>query len=371
MKVLMEDQSLKKIIIIQPALPSYRIDFFERLAKKYGSNLKVYFSSSNLGQFSHVTSDKWAIQLHPIKFFLKGKLAWQPQVSNIKFTKHDIIVLSGNPRVLSTIILLIKAKIKGASIIWWSHYQSSTTRRWRQLIRFLPMSLSDFILFYTDNEIIQFQEDRWAFKKNKKIGALNNGINISNIEPLKKDYSFEERSNSLLFIGRLTCKAKLHLALQAMHMLGDHSPILEVIGSGEEESYLRELTNKLKLSHKVNWHGAITDEVDIAKIANQCKAFIYPGEVGLSLIHAMAYGLPPIIHDTKYKHMPEVAAFEQNINGLSFKMDNYKSLGETIKLLMQDTNLNYLSNNAYKNISENFTTEIMAKRFFNIVDSLI
>ena len=42
------------------------------------------------------------------------------------------------------------------------------------------------------------------------------------------------------------------------------------------------------------------------------RIFVYPGEVGLSLIHAMAYGLPCLVHSDRLKHMPEISISKGN-----------------------------------------------------------
>ena len=48
-----------------------------------------------------------------------------------------------------------------------------------------------------------------------------------------------------------------------------------------------------------------------------------PGAVGLSLIHAMAYGLPCLVHSNRLQHMPEIA--DQN---------RYNRLTLTLMILM-------------------------------------
>ena len=70
----------------------------------------------------------------------------------------------------------------------------------------------------------------------------------------------------------------------------------------------------------------MAEEPDIAQIANRCRLFVYPGGVGLSLIHAMAYGLPSIIHDDRWRHMPEIAAFQDGRTGRTFEREDPGSL---------------------------------------------
>lgn len=365
---------MRNIIFVQPALPKYRLDFFRRLSAEYGDRLKVYYSSSSLLKSLEVSElPDWAIELNSIYMFPgPAHLEWQPNVIKLKIKKGDILVLSGNPRQISTIALLLKAKLKGVTIVWWGQYWSSTSKRWRQMLRFIPMSLSNALLFYTDVEVESFKNDKLALGKKSIIKALNNGINITEIKQLKMKYIATHRDPSLLFIGRLTEKSKLHLAFEAIAKLGSDAPTLHIVGDGIEKESLERLAEKLDITKYICWHGVITDEVEISRIANICKAFLYPGEVGLSLIHAMAYGLPAIIHNDNSKHMPEIAAFTDGLTGTDFKMDDVDSLCQSLRFILNnDQKLNNYSKKSYSTIESNFTTERMAERFTCLISELI
>src|SRR5690606_32831442 len=93
---------------------------------------------------------------------------------------------------------------------------------------------------------------------------------------------------------------------------------LNIIGDGPERSTLEGLASELGVQAQIIWHGGITNEGEIARIANKCRLFVYPGAVGLSLLHAMAYGLPSIIHDDRWRQGPEVAAFYSAGSGTTF-----------------------------------------------------
>lgn len=146
------------VLFVQPSLLKYRLDFFDKIYLMLGRSLKVYYSEGNLGALSIEVERQWSYRLQPVKSFLNF-FFWQVGVFKIIIKKNDIIVLSGNPRYISTLILMIKAKLIGAKIVWWGHYWSSTSRRWRQILRFIPMMFADAILFYTDDEVKKFKND--------------------------------------------------------------------------------------------------------------------------------------------------------------------------------------------------------------------
>lgn len=134
---------------------------------------------------------------------------------------------------------------------------------------------------------------------------------------------------------------------------------------------LQSRARDLGLDLQIVWHGALTDEVRIAEVANRCRAFLYPGEVGLSLIHAMAYTLPSILHNQRRFHMPEIAAFRDGITGLSFAHDDADALAATIKEMVADNDrLDNFAEAASRVVGPSFTTENMADRFAVLIERL-
>ena len=354
-----------KVVIVQPAIPSYRLGLFSRLADRLGPQLLVYASPGKLGVLTEHAPCAWERTLGPIRAVLPG-LEWQPGALSIPLDRGDVLVVSGAPRCLSNIALLLKARWKGARTIWWGHYWSSTSRPWRAGLRMVLMRLADAILFYTDREAEEYLATR---KNNRKpVAALNNGIETGEIVTLRKPYDPVLRPRDLLFIGRLTRKAELALLLEALALPVCAGVTLDVIGEGGEEEALRRQASVLGLSGRIAWHGGTTDERQIAEIANRCKAFVYPGSVGLSLIHAFAYGLPAVVHDDRWKHMPEIAALRAGTNGLTFAEGSAASLADTIRALLGDhPALKRMSTEGIAMTDRTFNTKDMAERFYKTI----
>ena len=64
--------------------------------------------------------------------------------------------------------------------------------------------------------------------------------------------------------------------------------------------------------------------------------FCYPSTVGLSMMHAFNYGLPVVLGDDLSRCNPEVYAFEDGVNGVTFADGNPESLAEKIVSLLDD-----------------------------------
>lgn len=360
-----------KVIIFQPALPNYKIDFYERVNNFKNLELKVYYSDDkNLGILARSKNKyKWGYQIGKIVQILPG-LYWQFGSMAINISKADCIVLSAAPRNLSMLLILLKAKLKNKKTIWWGHYWSPTSKKYRQRIRIIISKLSSSLLFYTDLEVEKFKKDGW--KSNQLIGALNNGLDISNIAKKRTKYIAKNRPLKVLFIGRVTKKANLELLIEAFNIINSSKYKLEIIGDGPMLLKLMKKVKNLKMDRIISFYGAINDESQIANIANNSSLFIFPGSVGLSLIHAMAYGLPAIIHDNESHQGPEIAAFKNKMTGLLFKENSAKDLSNIlIQLMDAETVREKMSLNSIDKLEKTFNTKNMSLRFIDFVNNLI
>ncbi len=362
---------MPKIIVVQPSVPSYRYGYFTRVAERIGKSFSVYASPGNLDVLSERDSiPAWEHPLPAIRH-IGPYVAWQSGALSIVIEKGDLVVISGAPRCLSNIALLIKARMCGATTIWWGHYWSSTSRKWSATIRFTLMKLSDAFLFYTDQE----KSEYLAKIKNCRqipVFALNNGIETDEISSLRAPYSARCRKRDLVYIGRVIQKSNLDLLINALSQPSCAGVTLDIIGDGDDKARLQARCLELKLDQRVTWHEGSVDEVKIAAVFNRCKLFVYPGAVGLSLIHALAYGLPVIVHGDRWKHGPEFAALETGSNGLTFANGDPATLSEVIAdTLGKPADLTRMSAAAIATIDEFFNATDMADRFCDAIAKLL
>jgi glycosyltransferase involved in cell wall biosynthesis len=292
---------------------------------------------------------------------------WQVGALSVPFKRGDTVVVCGAPRNLSTLLVLARARLIGARTIWWGQYWSATTEVRRHRLRMKLSRLADGLLFYTDAEVNRFHADGWTHPG--PVGALNNGIDLTEVRSLRRSYNVTERGRNILFIGRLTEKAQLELALNALVDPVLDSAHLHVIGSGSAEAALRAQADTLGVAGRITWHGGTTDEARIAEVANNCSIFVYPGQVGLSLIHAMGYGLPCVVHDQRLHHMPEIAAFEDGATGMTFSEGDAKSLANEISCLLANPEVAVCMALRCRAVTENaYSTEGMAARFIEFLE---
>jgi glycosyltransferase involved in cell wall biosynthesis len=357
-----------KIIIVQPGIPSYRIDFFSDLNNKLGDNRLSVYADHHQDNYSEdiYTSFQWH-KMAPVYNFPILNLFWQKNISGMRLQNNSIVVLFGNPRYLSNIILFIRCKYHGIKIIWWTQLRSHTSSSFGTKIRLFFAKKADAILFYTYKEHDDF------LKKNSvqsAVGYLNNGISTKEIIRYRKKYIFSERKRNVIFLGRLIEKTKLDVLLRAIANLDTNNIHINIVGDGPMLKEYQEIALKLGIHKSVSWLGDVRQEKHLAEIFNRSAIMIYPGAIGLALIHSFAYGVPVITHNNNLNHGPEFTAIKHAINSMTFKEGHIDSLTQTIKLLINDEKaLTGMSHECIRLVDKTFNTFDMCERFLDIIES--
>ena len=289
-------------------------------------------------------------------------------------------MFSGNPRFLSLFPLVLSAKAKGVRIVIHGHGWSSSSQAFTAWLRHLLWKAADVLLLYTDEERQHFIDKGFPAHR---VFAANNTIGTEDIKQaalawdsrkLAEFRSDQQINNAplLLFCGRLTEKAELHVLIEALALsIQNGMPYrLAVIGAGSEEAQLRALSSRLKVDEHILWLGAMHDEVKLAPWFLSASLFVYPGGIGLSLLHAFNYGLPVVTHDEVKHHNPEISALAPGENGALFSRGNAVSLHECIReLLSNQAKLVNMRSNALETVATRFSTELMVSRFLAAVNA--
>lgn len=353
---------IKNVLIIQKNIPHYRIDFFNSLSKYNGINLNVYSLNNEKLLSSDITKYDFKFKkISRIKFLMFSYYLFKIPKN---FKKDDVVIVVGNIRHIHNYILFLFCKIKKIKIFWWGIWNMPGRDNLISKIRKKIASLFDHIIVYSDIEKNNALEDLIDFRK---ISSFNNSIkvNYNYSKKIKKNLIFK-----LLYVGRLTKKPKLELAIKAIYNLNikNYKIRLNIVGDGPEKNKLKKLVKDYKLQNFIFLHGAIYDERDLKKFFLNSDFFIYPGAIGLSIFHSFGYGLPVITHDDNKNQAPEFYLFKNKFNGISFKNNDIEDLIDKIEIIINNYNdYIYLKDNALKTVYEDFTFEDSVKNFKNSI----
>lgn len=370
-----------KVAIFQPVIPSYRIPFFTALHRRSAFQIEIFASMSAPGS-PDTPKVPFEFSFHPIQYypFLNNKLSWQ---SGCKIPKHfhkgDVIVICGNPRYLHNYLILLAARKRGLGFVSWSHGHTPGPKRWTEEVRKRIMKLADVILLYTDKEVEDYRRSGFS---THKLFATNNTIDIRDIEIRKKRWSQVHlasfrcdfglnRTKNILYCGRLKQNSELPVAFAALAILRqrDSAYRLIIIGDGSEKKSLMARAKELKIMDAILWCGAVPEEEEAPWFLS-AFVFVYPGSIGLSLMHAFSYSLPVITHNVAEWHSPEFAALRDDYNGLLFKRGDALDLSRKIEALSNDpTRCTQMGINALETMKNDFSFENMVDRFLQAVSA--
>jgi glycosyltransferase involved in cell wall biosynthesis len=368
--------------IVQPALPKYRLAFFrqleQELSKRNGS-LRLYASPrDHLGVVSSAPTGFEAMLEATMSIHLGRRAFWQRDL-DVPLARGDILVINGNPRMLSNYPLWLRAKLLRVPVIWWGHGWSAGSYGARSRLRQRIMRFADATVLYTDKErddyiALGFAPDRTY--------ALNNGLDIHAIddaiakwdgartEEFRRTNELNACANWCIFIGSLSSKSEIGLLIDSLPAIRKDVGLI-ALGDGVLAQTAKERARSLGVDSRIIWAGAEFDENAIAPWMLSARALVYPGTVGLSLIHGFSYGLPAVVHGDAREQMPEFAAFENERNGLSFENGSASSLALTVNKLFEDrARQAQMSQQATELVHRTFNVQDMSRRFMEVIDRL-
>lgn len=170
-----------------------------------------------------------------------------------------------------------------------------TTLRKMALVK--ALRIADQIVFVSEAGKQSFVQE-FNLRRNN-LNVVYNGISLEKLNTGKNNYPSLKNTITLLYIGRLVKVKGVHLLIAAVEKLKkDYDIRLVIVGDGEERKALESLTGKLGLDKIISFAG---QQRKLDSYYRGAHFLVYPStwqEVfGISLVEAMAYGLPCIANN--------------------------------------------------------------------------
>ena len=95
---------------------------------------------------------------------------------------------------------------------------------------------------------------------------------------LRKKYNITDDEKVFLFVGRLSVLKNIEFILQSLKIVKEKGVKFKMllVGTGPDEQYLKNITNKLNLDNNIIFLGKITDRETIARIFALSDLFLFP-----------------------------------------------------------------------------------------------
>lgn len=373
-----------RIAVITNVIPGYREDFYRRLFAHYGKNIQVFCQASISGMNLECIHEKYTENITIVNSIgiKKEAIAWQFIPYKYLYENFDLIFISGNPRVISNVFWATLFKLLGKKIVIWGQYHTANSGKLTEYIRLLWWKMFRNVFLYTEMEEKQYKQSRSG---SAVVIGMNNGLDQSGINHTRKSINqnaLDEWTEDhhvrgkqvILSCARLDRKNKFDVMVRALPELIRQHPatVWCVIGGGDEESRLTAMAAGLNVSQYIHWLGPIYEEEKLAPWFMSAICLVHPGSIGLSLLHAMGYGLPVVTHDNPLNQMPEFSALIPGVNGVLYKEDDVSSLSKEIIRLIENKELaKSLSEQAIMTVNEKYNTRVMAEKFIEMVASAV
>jgi len=174
--------------------------------------------------------------------------------------------------------------------------------------------------------------------ESEKIKVIHNPINIKEIDRLKNlDFRKDKREKYILAVGRLTKQKGYTYLLRAYNLICKSiDEKLVILGTGEDEAGLKQLTEDLDVQEKVLFLGFQKNPYVLMKNASLFVLSSLWESFAIVIPEAMACGVPIISTDCP-SGPGEIIT--NGKNGILVRPGDEKALAEAILNLLKDKNL--------------------------------
>jgi glycosyltransferase involved in cell wall biosynthesis len=104
-----------------------------------------------------------------------------------------------------------------------------------------------------------------------------------------------------------------------------------LVGEGEERDNLARLAAQLNIADLVHFLGESYDERYLGQVMGASDLAVIPSGAGLSVMHALVFGTPVLLHDRVEHHFPEWEAVIEGKTGFFYRYGDVNDLAAKIE----------------------------------------
>jgi len=352
----------------QRVLPSYRIPFFDELARRCEQGLSLYSGDPRPDEaiLSGASLSTAAYQKARNRHFFRGSayICIQPGILDwLEGWDPDVLILEANPRYLSN-----RAAIR------WMHARRRPVLGWglgaprlqgllsmpRDRLRRSYLQRLDAIITYSSLGAETYQamgipEDR--------IFTAYNAV-APKPGPAATRPPLGNRPVEILFVGRLQERKRIDILLRACASQV-HPLRLTIVGDGPSGVALEQLAGKVLPGTR--FKGALEGD-PLKKLFQESDLFVLPGTGGLAIQEAMSYALPVIVAEGDGTQRDLV----QPENGWLIPPGDLDALSRTLAAALSDKErLVVMGRNSHQLASGRFNIETMADTFIKAMNKVV
>lgn len=316
--------------------PLYRTAIYRRLDKAF--DCRFYFGREVEGnKQSGIAKLDFSIFNHrPVEFsnVKKWKLLWRRKLTRLAFSDYDAFLLTWDT-CLSYPLFILLAHLRGKKVYAWGHGVKDKTHPGWPLDRWMINHLDGYFVYGDGGKARLVELGFPAEKLHVIYNSLSGRFDPLDRAGLKSDVLSRHFGNDLptmLFVGRLTAVKQIDMIIETAgrHRAEGVEYNLLIIGSGPERDRLENIAIKAGMADRVWFYGACYDESKLNSLIYNCDLCCSPGNVGLTALHAMTYGVPVITHDDFESQMPEYETIVPGVTGELYRKGDAEDYGNKV-----------------------------------------
>ena len=228
----------------------------------------------------------------------------------------------------------------------------------------MSLKKSDAIIYVARAGKTSF-ENKFGIKKAKSF-VVYNGISPEKIEAGKNNKYKDFAPYNVTYIGRLNRIKGVDNLLRAVTYIKDKYNIeVSIIGDGPDRGRLESLSKELKIDEITTFYG---QQTDVGKYLEKASMFVYPStcpEVfGISIVEAMAYGIPCISNNVG--GIPEVIS--DRVSGLLCYSFEPEELAQNMEKIITSNNSKMIEEG--RKVANNFSIINTVKNLKDVFEKI-
>jgi glycosyltransferase involved in cell wall biosynthesis len=272
--------------------------------------------------------------------------------------KPDVLVIVESMLALFSVPAAFGLPIRH---ICWEHFhfKNDLGRKSRRIARRLAARFCDDVVTLTER-------DKSLWEKNVALKAKIQAIPNPCPFAVQESHKPPENSRLVLAIGRLVFLKGFDFLLKAWQIVIVVEPTwrLRIVGSGDDEKYLKQLCNTLYLSDSVEFHKNTSDvESHYKEAAIYCLSSRSEG-FPMILLEAIAFGVPVV----SFNCSNGPAEILEGTGAALVPPENIDALAKNLLRFMEDAELRSAVSKAEKSRAEIFQLDNVVDQWVTLLD---
>lgn len=366
---------MKKVVIIQRALKTYRIPFYQKLKEKCDKNkieLILIYGKDDILTFNDADLE-WGIRINNTKLNVLGyNLYYQPSLKYIKGA--DLIIVEQATKLMINYYLWFLNLMRIKKLAFWGHGKNFQSLNNKSLSEKIKKYMSKHVHWWFAYNALSAKIIESFGYPSKRITIVNNSIDTlylrnkansitkDELDKIKKESNIKG-SNICLFVGGMYKEKRLSFLIEACFLIKKEVTDFEIIfiGAGKDQYIVEEAAKKYKWIHYLGpkFGDGLIPYFLISKL------LLMPDSIGLVVLDAFSL-LTPLITTKGIYHGPEVSYLTDGENCLMVDSTNDPMLYayKVIELLKDEDKRQRLITGC-RISREKYTIDNMVENFFN------